>query len=126
MSSSVLKSFILGSSAVVFVPFYIAVLSIPESKINLKTYAILAALYFGTMNALAAILRAAFGLSLWNSLLFVTILSILIVSITITIKKPYDFQTKERWLLQYLFIAIGHSFAYLVLIYNMEKLFASP
>ena len=96
--NNLLKSFVIGSSAAIFVPFYIYVSIIPESKINLKTYAIKAALYFGIMNMLATFLGKKYNLSLFQRLLLITIISIAVIWIALTIYKPYNFKTKNRWI----------------------------
>jgi hypothetical protein len=60
-----LRSFIIGSSAFIFVPFYFAVAKNPENNINLNTYAVIAALYFGFMNTLATFIGHKYNLSLF-------------------------------------------------------------
>lgn len=123
--ADLLKSFVIGSSAFVFLPFYFAVKSIPESKINLLNYTIRASLYFGIMNMIATIIGKQFGLTLWDRLFIINIISIIIIWVTITLLKPYDFKTTSRWILQYILVAIFHSFTYLFTIYNLEKIFSS-
>lgn len=122
LSHSLLKSFVIGSSALIFAPFAMFVLLVNKKGINHKIYPIEAAIYFGTMNMLATFLRIKFGFSLWNSLVLVDALSIIMVSTLITARDIYHFKTLDRWLLQFLFIAVGHSLAYLLIIYNLEKI----
>ncbi len=124
LCKDIIKSFVIGSSAVIFVPFYIAVTNTPESRIDLKIYAVTASIYFGTMNVLATIIGKVFDLTLFQRLVVIDIISILIVWTLITIDMPYEFKTRGRELLQYVFVAIGHTLAYLVLIYNLERLFS--
>jgi hypothetical protein len=115
-----LISFLIGSSPFIFIPFYIAVANIPESKIDLKTYGIKVALYFGLMNVLATYIGKKYNISLGQRLVIVTILSIIIIWTIITINMPYNFKTKCRQKFQYVLVAIAHTIAYLIIIYSLE------
>ncbi len=77
------------------------------------------------MNMIATIIGKQFGLTLWDRLFIINIISIIIIWVTITLLKPYDFKTTSRWILQYILVAIFHSFTYLFTIYNLEKIFSS-
>ncbi len=118
--SQLLKSFIIGASPFIFVPFYIGVTNIPENIINLKTYPVKASLYFGFMNMLSAYYGMKVGLSLRQRLLWITMISIIMIWIIITVTKPYDFKTQQRWILQYIITAMAHVITFMFIIYNLE------
>lgn len=116
-----IRAFALGSSALIFVPFYLMVLAIPDVKknLNVSTYALTASIYFGTMSVLIVLLQKWSEISLWKSIFYVNLASIIIVCTVITIYHTYEFQSWERWLLQYLLIALGHSFAFFAVLRNL-------
>lgn len=120
--SDLIKSFVIGSSALIFVPFYIGVSLIPQNEIDLQTYAIKVALYFGTMNALATYVGKKYDLSLIQRLKLVTTISILILWSILTIYQPYNFKTCSRWLLQYIVVAVAHIITFLFIIYCLEQI----
>lgn len=119
----VVQAFIIGSSIVVILPFLVGIRVIPGlERIDRETYPIIATFYFGIMNVLALILGSTFGLTLFQRLLLITVISTIFVSILITVRRTYPWTDPKRWLQQYLLIAIGHSLAFLVIIYYLEQL----
>ena len=116
-----LKSFIIGSSAPIFIPFTIAVQNIPERKFEVNNYPIYASLYFGTANALSLGMGKMLGLTLKQRLMMINTLSILLIIVWITVNQSYNFETTHRWYQQYLMIIVGHSLAYLGVIQLLEK-----
>jgi len=121
-NQDLLKSFIIGASPFVFIPFYFGAISIPESLVDFKTYAMKASVYFGLMNMLATYYGKKFNLSLRRRLIFATIFSISIIWTILTIFKPYEFETTNRWIAQYILVAVAHTIAFAVIIYNLELL----
>lgn len=119
--SDFLKSFVIGASPFVFIPFYIAVKNMPELDINLQLYPLEVSLYFGIMNVLATYFGKKYNLLLFQRLVLITILSIIIIWTLITII-PYNFKTYGRYITQYILVMISHTIAYLVIIYNLELL----
>lgn len=114
-------AFAIGSSILVILPFLLGVYLIPDirSQINLTTYPLIAATYFGVMNVLSLLLGEIFDLSLFQRLLVITVFSVLIVSFWVTYRQTYTWTKPSRWLLQYLLIAVGHSIAFLGIIYGI-------
>lgn len=117
----VLVSFVIGSCILVILPFLLGIYLIPDlkSQINMCTYPIIAMVYFGLMNVLALILGELFDLSLFQRLLLITVISVLCVSFWITYRQIYTWTDPQRWLLQYCLIALGHSLAFLGIIYGI-------
>nr|QBK87544.1 MAG: hypothetical protein LCMAC201_04550 [Marseillevirus LCMAC201] len=116
-----IKSFVIGSSVLIVLPFYIAVMIIPERTFSLETYPIKVALYFGFMNILALLLGKLFNISLFKRLLLISFISVAIILGAITCNRAYIFESRKRWWLQYLLVVAGHFFTYLVIIYYLEK-----
>jgi len=101
---------------------------IPDLRTNIDpyTYPIVAAFYFGFMNVLALLLGEYFGWSLFQRLVVITIISIVVVSTFITIKRHYPWTDQSRWIRQYGLIAAGHSIAFLVVIYGLYLAIGEP
>lgn len=115
------RSFIIGSSAPIFIPFHVAVQNIPEKNFSAENYPVVASLYFGIMNAISKALGQIFSLTLFQRLFTINIVSIIFVILWITANQSYSFDSICRWLLQYGLIGTGHSTAYLGIMYPLEK-----
>ena len=62
-----LKQFVIGSSYLIFLPFFLLVKnSLPEKTYSYYTYTITAPVYFGVWNVLSLVLAEYFGLLGWN------------------------------------------------------------
>ncbi len=90
-----LRAFVLGSSWLVFFPFFIKVAQIKDKNYSYETYTVLAPIYFGVMSMLALTLKQVFGF--WGSYLFTGILSALIVFSLAYFTKAYPFTTSSEW-----------------------------
>ncbi len=119
-----IKSFILGSSLPVILPFHYAVQQIPETTFDKETYPIKASLYFGSVNVLSKLIGNYIGWDLKKRLFITCIFSIILIATNITIWNIYQFTSSWRWAQQYLLISIGHIYAYMFVIYQLETLFA--
>jgi len=119
-----LKSFVLGSSGPVFLPFFYGVTQLPEKKFEFESYMFRAPLYFGVTNVLRLLLKHQFNLSDWTSFLIMSQLSPAFVSTWITLRDAYDFPDKARWYKQYALLWAAHGFTWLVTIRQLEKVFS--
>lgn len=117
-----LKAFTIGSSAFTFVPFYVAVTQIPEKKFDIQDYPIQASLYFGTMNVISVAIGELLKLTLWQRLFIINMISIIFIISWITYYQSYNFKSKERWLLQYILIALGHTITYFLTIGGLSHI----
>lgn len=123
-----IRSFVIGSSLPVFSIFFKAVQNYEKQGIinySYYNYSLIAPLYLGIMNIIAYIIRTNFGLSLKQSLLLISIISSMIVMVFITINNAYNFQTRERWILQYQYILFAQLFVFNVIIYLLELTIAN-
>lgn len=118
------KSFIIGSSVPIVAPFNYVVQNMKESTYDKRQYPIRASFYFGAMNATSKFIGDQLGWSLWKRLYVVNIISSLLIIFYNTFSMPefFDFHTKGRWILHYLMIITGHSYAYLMAMHSIETL----
>lgn len=127
MNSKILRSFVIGSSPFVFIPFYIGgnflntLRDKRANKINLKTYAITTSLYFGLVNSLFSHLSDLYKWTPTKKALCASIFSSLFVCLFVTYYKPYDFKDTGEWLIQYLLIFVSHFATFFIIIKNMES-----
>lgn len=131
MSALLLKSFIIGSSAPIFLPILYRVSKLPEDRYNYnyKDYSVIAPVFYGSVSVLVLLLTKYLksylpgaNMALFYSILIVAIISIIHIIYVEKIVHPYNF-TKERdwyrWMAQ---IIVFYSTSYLFM-YNFHKLF---
>ena len=116
-----LKQFVIGSSFIVFAPFYYAVQNNqPKKTYTYYKYTFLAPIWFGLWNVISLILANHFKLSLRNRFLLVTILSSLSVMAIATHFKSYNF-TDTEWQKYYAYIFLKYLIVWNIVIFYMEK-----
>ena len=120
--NNLIKSFIIGGSPLVFIPFYLGLKLIPESNIDMTTYAINVSIYFGFMNMISNYLGSRFNLSLDERLKLISVISILIIWSVLWIYTPYNFKSESRWIIHGISVAIAHIIAFMVIIRSMEEI----
>ncbi len=110
---NILLSFLAGANPAVTTPFLYRVKNIPDDLKNYSytDYSVIMPIYFGTMSSFAALLRSG-GLSLFVSLIIVTIISIIIILSIVVKFNLYNFTTKKEWYKYISNIIIHHSIAY--------------
>lgn len=118
-SDTILKSFIIGSSAPVFLPILYRVAHISDDCKNYpyKPYSWIAPIYFGITSSIAAILRHRYNIPLFHSLLIITIISIAFVLSLVISFHLYNFTTNQQWYQYVSRLVIFHSIAYLTIYY---------
>ena len=116
-----LKQFIVGSSYLVFSPFYYAVHNNqPKKTYSYYKYTLLAPVWFGIWNIISLMLAEYFNLTMKMRFLIITILSSMSIMAIATYLKSYNF-TKKEWLKYYLYIFIKYMLVWNIVIYNIEK-----
>ena len=116
-----LKQFVVGSSFLVFLPFYYAVKNNqPKKTYSYYKYTLLAPVWFGIWNVISLILAEYFNLTMKMRFLLVSILSAISIMIIATYLKSYKFTTAE-WREYYLYIFIKYMLVWNLVIYNIEK-----
>lgn len=124
MISNLLKSFIVGSSIPISLPFLYRVSKIPDVDKNYsyETYSFVAPVFFGGMSVFATILNHTCNISLLYSLLIITIISVVFVLFLVDTLHSYNFTTRKQWLLYILRLIIFHSIAYTTIYYLINLL----
>jgi hypothetical protein len=118
-----LRSFVIGSSFPVFLPFFLTVrLLLADIKnYDFENYAFVAPLYLGLMNMFSLFISTTFNLSLRHRFIFIGILSPLIVILVARILNSYDYTT-DQWNDYYGRIILKHFIIYNLVIYNLERM----
>ena len=116
-----LKQFVIGSSFLVFSPFYYAVQNNqPKKTYDYYTYSLIAPVWFGIWNIISLILAQQFNLTMRERFVLISIISSLSIMSLATYLQSYNF-TKEEWKKYYLYIFIKYMIVWNIVIYNIEK-----
>lgn len=118
-----LRHFVIGSSFLVVLPFFLGVRWIEDLPISLNGYAFTAPLFFGALNALSAAVAEGRGISERTRLLWTSQLSALLVIGYLLVGQPYAF-TQARYAQQFALVWLSHFVAWNLIIYGLEQLFA--
>ena len=116
-----LKQFVIGSSFLVFSPFYYAVHNNqPKKTYDYYTYTLIAPVWFGIWNIISLILAQQFDLTMRERFILISLISSLSIMSLATYLQSYTF-TKEEWKKYYLYIFIKYMIVWNLVIYNIEK-----
>lgn len=116
-----LKQFIIGSSYLVFLPFYYAVYNLrPEKTYSYYNYTLVSPLWFGIWNVISLIIAEYLSLSLRLRFILVSILSSFSIMTIAKYFKSYNF-TKAEWNRYYIHIFIKYLIVWNFVIYLLEK-----
>jgi len=117
-----LKEFIIGSSYLVFAPFFYAVKQSSSNTRNYSyyTYTMIAPLWFGLLNVLSRILQQTYNLSQSQRYILISILSAISIILIAKYMKSYNF-TNNEWNMYYIYIFISYLLVWNIVVYNIEK-----
>jgi hypothetical protein len=117
-----LRSFVIGSSMLVFLPHFIAVAGLDEKKMNYtyKQYTFVAPLYYGLMNMLSLFLAVQFHLTDRLRYLLIGTFSPLIVISFSYFFKTYDY-TNNEWIKYGFGLFIKHFLIWNIIVYTLNK-----
>jgi hypothetical protein len=117
-----LRAFVIGSSMPVFLPHFIAVAGLDETKMNYtyKQYTFIAPLYYGLMNVISLWIALLFHLSSRERYVIIGTISPLIVISFSYMFKTYDYKGKE-WIHYGLGLFIKHFLIWNIIIYYLNK-----
>ncbi len=120
-----IRSFIIGTSLLVVLQFYLSVRHISDTVKNYsyKNYTIIAPLYFGIMNALSLYVGKKYGWSLRERLFYTSIFSGLFVPLFTYATKSYNFKNISEWVTYAIKVFIRHFITYNLIIYSIENHF---
>lgn len=97
MTKQYLRAFIIGSSVLVFLPYFIIVRSLANKTYSYDDYTILAPIGLGLLNVLSLILANYLNLTKKYRFLLISLLAPSIVAIGIYITKAYNYRTTSQW-----------------------------
>jgi len=117
-----LRAFVIASSFLVFLPHFIAVAGLDESKINYtyKQYTFVAPVYYGLMNMLSLYIALQLNLSNRQRYLVIGTLSPLIVISFSYFFKTYDYKGHE-WLQYGIGLFIKHFLIWNLVVYTLNE-----
>ena len=128
MFKELLKSFIIGSSTLSFMIFFIGVtyfIKYEKSAIfDYHRYSMLAPIGIGFASLLAKYIHLMYNIKLKKAYFIISILSALFICSKVTIEweEVYKFKiNSQRGKLQYLLICIAHLFVYNIIIYSLDS-----
>ena len=99
MWNEYLRAFVIGSSFLVFLPFFNAVSHFKKELFNYDytSYTFTAPLILGVMNMFSLLLAKLFNLSKRIRFLVISLLAPTVVLIYVYFWKVYNYTTKEQW-----------------------------
>lgn len=116
-----LKQFVIGSSYLVFLPFFNAVQnSRPEKTYSYYNYTLVAPIWFGIWNIISLIIAEYLSLSLKLRFLLISIISSFSIMTIAKYLNSYNF-TNAQWKKYYLHIFIKYLIVWNFIIYSLEK-----
>jgi len=129
---NIIKAFLSGCCWPVFVPFFWGFNSLKPQYNNESMkkllgnndpyylYTIIAPVYFGLMSVISILIAESLQINVRLSYFIMSLISPIFVSSLIKSNNVYTF-SKNRWILQYLYLFLFHSFAYNVVMVNIYK-----
>ena len=116
-----LKDFVLGSSYLVFLPYFYSVHNSQSTKnYSYYEYTLVAPVWFGIWNIISLIIAEYFGLSKRLRFFIVSILSSFSIMAIAYNFKTYTF-TNEEWIKYFFYIFLKYLFVWNIVIYNLDK-----
>lgn len=116
-----LKSFVIGSSFIVCLPFFYAVLyHAPNKRYSYENYTLFAPIGLGIWNMISLILAEYLGLTPRQRFALISVISSMSTMLMSTLFKTYNFTEKE-WKKYYLSIFIKYLIVWNIIIYNIDK-----
>lgn len=117
-----LRSFVIGSSLPVFLPFFLRVMNINDllKNYSFSAYSIIAPLYFGLINMISQIISNKWEWDLGKRLIITGIISPIIVFIFAKLTNSYNFPQQE-WFQYFIRIFLAHFLTFNITIHFLEK-----
>lgn len=122
MSPNYFRAFVIGTSALIVFPHYLAVASADKSKLNYtyENYTFIAPLYYGLMNVLSLYLALAFSLSRRQRYLLIGVLSPLIVISFSYFMNTYTY-TDDEWRKYSVGLFLKHFLNWNIVVFFLDK-----
>jgi len=99
MSNQYLRAFVIGSSFLVFISYFIAVRSFDKKLLNYsyENYTLFAPIGLGLYNVLSLYIANQFNLTKRNRFLLISILAPTLVVFSVYFLKAYNYTTMQQW-----------------------------
>lgn len=122
MSNEYLRAFVIGSSFIVFLPYFYIVSKFKPSYFNYdyKSYTFLAPISLGIMNMLSLIISKKYNISNKNRFLYSSIIAPTCVLFTVIYFKIYNY-TIEQWISHILRLYLLYFFVFNFILYYLDK-----
>jgi hypothetical protein len=116
----ILRDFVIGSSFLVVLPFYLVVKNLVNKNYRYDDYTLIAPVYLGLMNVLSGVLQRTYNLSDRERYLLISLISPLFVFIFAYCRKTYNY-TPKQWRSYAVRITINHFLVYNIIMYYLNK-----
>jgi hypothetical protein len=122
MINEYVRAFVIGSSCLVFLPFFFCVSRFKKSFFNFsyKPYTFLAPVSLGLMNVLSLFLAKTFNLSSKNRFLLISILGPTFITAVIILFKIYNYDRKN-WVCHIVEVYLFYFIIWNLIAYNLDK-----
>ena len=122
MSHEYLRAFVIGSSCIVFLPYFYAVSNFDPQQFNFnyKLYTFLAPIALGLMNLLSLIISKKYNISYKNRFLYTSIIAPTCVLFTVIYFKIYNY-TINQWLSHIINLYLLYFFIFNFVLYYLDK-----
>ena len=122
MSNEYLRAFVIGSSCLVFLPYFWCVSHFKKEDFNFSyiPYTFLAPVALGLMNMLSLFLAKQFNLSKKNRFLLISILGPTFIASVIIFLKIYNY-TRKEWASHLVSLYVFYFIIWNLIVYNLDK-----
>lgn len=121
MSGEYIKAFVIGSSWPIFVLYFYAVANYDDIRnYSFKDYVLIAPLFLGLLNVFGLFLSHKYNLSRNQRFLLTGLIGATCVALFITFTHAYNFETKKRWIEQYISLYILYIFVFVIIVNNID------
>ena len=122
MINEYIRAFVIGSSFLVFLPYFYAVSRFNPKDFNFSyvPYTFLAPISLGLMNMFSLFIKNKFNLSNENRFLLISLLAPTLVLLTVMFFKIYNY-TIKRWINHSVKVYLLYFFVWNFVVYNLDK-----
>lgn len=122
MSNEYLRAFVIGSSCLIFLPFFYAVIQFKEEKFNLDygTYTLFAPVTLGIMNMISLFVATKYHLSKRIRFLLTSLIAPTVVLSSIIYFNTYNY-TQSEWISHIFGLYLLYFIVFNVILYSLER-----
>jgi hypothetical protein len=121
MINPYLRAFVIGSSVLVFLPYFLAVKSMVTKNFRYDNYTIYAPIGLGLFNVLSLVLANKLKLSRKNRFLLISVLAPTFVAFFIYFRKVYNYSTVNQWFAHIWFLYLFYFIVFNFVVYYLDK-----